>query len=417
MIKKNNKTYGIETRTEYPELVDVTITENGTYNHTGEYGYDEVTVEVPDPVLQTLNATANDTYTPSAGVDGYNEVVVNVQPNLTTLNATQNTTYTPTSPVQGYDEVVVNVTPNLQNKSINANGSYTADQGYDGLGTVTVNVSSAVWPDYLTATYFVSEPSNSFEILNNTNNVSGWRFKGASTWESPATSITVTGFGSIEIEFQLVDNTTLSNMFTYCTNLIKVDLPASVTSFGQSCFFDAGLYEFPNLTNITSIGEDCFYGQRLQFADYVINDNVDRSGYHPKCFNGAWNWRIINKFYVNGMVYHIGQPASNSDLDLTNGLDGLTITKWRTNYEHYWTLNSLKFPSTLISLTDRSLQNSNIGDLYFYGTTPPVREDFDGGSIWQDASITNIYVPAASLTAYQNSAAFADVVSKIQAMP
>ena len=203
--------------------------------------------------------------------------------------------------------------------------------------------------------------------------------------------------------------------FQFC--IIKVDLPASVTSFGQSCFFTAGLYEFPNLTNITSIGEDCFYGQRLQFADYVINDNVDRSGYHQKCFNGDWNWRVGNKFYVNGMVYHIGQPANNGDLDLTNGLDGLTITKWRTNYEHYWTLNSLKFPSTLVSLTDGSLKNSNIGDLYFYGTTPPVREDFDSGSIWQDASITNIYVPASALTAYQNSADFADVASKIQAMP
>ena len=385
-IIRNNKNYGTELRYQEPNLEDMSITTNGEY--TAEEGYDglgTVTVNV-QPNLTTLNATTNNTYTPTAPVQGYNEVVVNVQPNLTTLNATANGTYTPTSPVQGYS-------------------------------SVTVNVSSVVWPTYLTATYFANEPSNSFDILNNTSNVSGWRFKGASTWESPATSITVTGFGSIEIEFQLIDNTTLSNMFTYCTNLIKVDLPASVTSFGQSCFFKAGLYEFPNLTNITSIGEDCYYCQRLQFADYVINDNVDRSGYHQKCFNGSWNWMIKNKFYVNGMVYHIGQPANNIDLDLTNGLDGLTITKWRTNYEHYWTLNSLKFPSTLVSLTGGSLQNSNIGDLYFYGTTPPVNEDFDGASIWQDASITNIYVPASALTAYQNSADFADVASKIQAMP
>lgn len=85
-VIKNNKAYGIKVMVEQPELVDVTITENGVYTHTGNYGYDEVNV---------------------------------------------------------------NVQPNLQNKTVNQNGTVTADQGYDGLGTVTVNVSIPEEPFYV----------------------------------------------------------------------------------------------------------------------------------------------------------------------------------------------------------------------------------------------------------------------------
>ena len=85
-VIKNNKTYGIKVMVEQPELVDVTITENGVYTHTGNYGYDEVTV---------------------------------------------------------------NVQPNLQNKTVTQNGNVTADQGYDGLGTVSVNVTTPEEPFYV----------------------------------------------------------------------------------------------------------------------------------------------------------------------------------------------------------------------------------------------------------------------------
>ena len=62
--------------------------------------------------LETLNVTENGTYTPEAGVDGYNKVVVDVdtpQPTLETLNVTENGTYTPEAGVDGYNEVVVDV--------------------------------------------------------------------------------------------------------------------------------------------------------------------------------------------------------------------------------------------------------------------------------------------------------------------
>ena len=82
-----------------------------------------------------------------------------------------------------------------------------------------------------------------------------------------------------------------------------------------------------------------------------------------------------------------------------------------------YNLNSLKFPTTLQYLGGWAFRFCTVTDLYFYGTTPPACIPFVGFNIWADSNITNIYVPAEALTAYQNSPDFADVVAKIQAMP
>lgn len=73
-------------------------------------GFEDAVDDLPDePVLQALSVTANNTYTPGTGVDGFNSVTVNVQ-------------------------------PALQSKTATENGTVTPDQGYDGLGSVLVNV-------------------------------------------------------------------------------------------------------------------------------------------------------------------------------------------------------------------------------------------------------------------------------------
>jgi len=65
---------------------------------------------------------------------------------LDTLNVTANGTYTPPSGTDGYDEVNVNVTPALETKSITTNGTYTPSTGKDGFSSVNVNVPSAQVP-------------------------------------------------------------------------------------------------------------------------------------------------------------------------------------------------------------------------------------------------------------------------------
>lgn len=69
-----------------------------------------------EPVLVSLNVTANGTYTPEEGVDGFDEVVVNVpsvEPVLELLNVSENAIYTPEDGVDGFNVVVVNVPTNI----------------------------------------------------------------------------------------------------------------------------------------------------------------------------------------------------------------------------------------------------------------------------------------------------------------
>ena len=57
-----------------------TYISNGSYNITGEFNGGVITVDVPAPqfVTETLNVSANGTYNPGEGVDGYSQVVVDV---------------------------------------------------------------------------------------------------------------------------------------------------------------------------------------------------------------------------------------------------------------------------------------------------------------------------------------------------
>lgn len=70
----------------YPQTDTITITANGTYlPPTGIDGYREVDVNVPDPVLEEITITENGTYLPNAF--GFSEVEVNVEADYSDIPA------------------------------------------------------------------------------------------------------------------------------------------------------------------------------------------------------------------------------------------------------------------------------------------------------------------------------------------
>ena len=77
----NVYTYASASVDVHPSIsLSETYISNGSYNITGEFNGGVITVDVPAPqfVTETLNVSANGTYTPGQGVDGYSQVVVDV---------------------------------------------------------------------------------------------------------------------------------------------------------------------------------------------------------------------------------------------------------------------------------------------------------------------------------------------------
>lgn len=63
-----------------PNLENITITENGTYNHPDYDGYDNVIVNVPSgAIIEPITIRGNGVYNPPSNVDGYAPVTVNVE--------------------------------------------------------------------------------------------------------------------------------------------------------------------------------------------------------------------------------------------------------------------------------------------------------------------------------------------------
>lgn len=108
--------------------------------------YESVLVNVP-PTLEDKTITANGTYTPSVGFDGFGTVDVKITDAPAVL---QEKKVYPSSfdqsvvPDEGFDGLskVTMGAMKLQSVTVDSNGEVIPDHGYDGLASVTVNVKS-----------------------------------------------------------------------------------------------------------------------------------------------------------------------------------------------------------------------------------------------------------------------------------
>lgn len=141
----------------------------------------EVIVEVHDEVnLESLKVTANGSYEPSEGVDGFSDVSVNVPPtipDIEPLTVTANGTYTAEG--DGFNPVTVNIDtptdPNVYEGEFigTETGVLTIDTGYDGDGFpkgILIHPVSGVMG--LDDEFFNSAPTfsvNFLSLVKNTN--------------------------------------------------------------------------------------------------------------------------------------------------------------------------------------------------------------------------------------------------------
>lgn len=107
---------------------------------------DPVPVVVDKVNVTPLTVTANGTYTPPGGVDGFSSVVANIpipEPVTEALAVTENGTYTPPEGVDGFSSVKVEVPePVVESLTVTENGTYAPADGVDGFSSVTVEVQN-----------------------------------------------------------------------------------------------------------------------------------------------------------------------------------------------------------------------------------------------------------------------------------
>ena len=178
-----------------------TYISNGSYNITGEFNGGVITVDVPAPqfVTETLNVSANGTYTPSEGVDGYSQVVVDVPQSVT---------------------------------------GFTEKEITEGIQVVNLsNSASYVHP-------FVFEKDNYLQTVNLPNCTSVG--ENAFAHCSNLTTVNLP-------ECKTID----SKVFYYCYSLSNISLP-NVKSIGEYAFTNCSSLSNISLPNVEYIGEAAF---------------------------------------------------------------------------------------------------------------------------------------------------------------
>ena len=156
-----------------------TYISNGSYNITGEFNGGVITVDVPSPqfITETLNVSANGTYTPGQGVDGYSQVVVDV-------------------PISGWDQKSITEGA-AEITNLNNSASFVASSAFNNNKTIqTVNLP-----------YATSVGDYAFQDCTSLSQVS-----------LPMCSYIGRG------------------TFSYCTSLSQIDLPMC-SHIGESAFY------------------------------------------------------------------------------------------------------------------------------------------------------------------------------------
>lgn len=442
LIIKNN-TQGLAKISDLPiqgaTLDAKTITENGTYPASEDEldGYSSVTVNVPSPDIESKNITQNGTYNAADdNLDGYSSVSVNVsKATLGVKSVTQNGVYDASDDgVDGYSRVTVETpTPVVDSKIITANGQYLAsDEGLAGYSGVNVSVPGATLVSKTitengtyNASYDQADGYSSVEV-----NVEGSSYTDLMALLASA-SEAYTGSSIIQL-----NDTTAATDSTIIPSYIGQGKCISAISFAEIlevrkyAFYRAFKLVNINLPKCINIGSYAFSGIPYSEATEVTINLPKVKTIGSNAFDGS-------KVAVNISLPECETIGSNA-FDSCTKLKGIDLPKVKTIGTYAFSLCSITADVNLplietigesafsrginctnfvigpncTSIGQKIFYDADIVNLYVHAVTPPTF-----GGFGYAANVSHIYVPAASVAAYQAASNWSSYSSIIEAMP
>ena len=264
-----------------------TYISNGSYNITGEFNGGVITVDVPAPqfVTETLNVSANGTYTPGEGVDGYSQVVVDVPQSVTG--------YTEKDVTEGKLNIV-----NLNNSASFVKNNVFGNNSY---------IQTVDLPDC----YEVKEAA--FGYCAN------------------LTTVNLPMCSSIG-----------SAVFRNCSSLSQVNLP-TVKTIGQVVFNNCT--SLTSLTLCTDVYWTIPFGTRTYGGTPIVNESSSASIYVRSDTYSLWissnDWSSISSKFVS-------VPVSGPALSFSNGLVSGTTKAIESNFTSYLSVSKSDINNVLL---------------------------------------------------------------------
>ena len=188
-----------------------------------------------------------------------------------------------------------------------------------------------------------------------------------------------------------------SSAFQYCYSLVSASIPSSVTSISGGMFSTCGsLVSVSIPSSVTSIGNSAFYGCS-SLSSLIIPSAVTSIGTYAltQCYS-------LESVVILGTIASLGDNAfaacqSLKSVNIPNG-----VTSIGAAFSNCHSLVSISIPSTVTSIAANAFSNCyGMAEYHFEPTTPPTLANKNSFNNIQGDCI--IYVPAASLEAYQTA--------------
>ena len=291
-----------------------TYISNGNYNITGEFNGGVITVDVPAPqfITETLNVSANGTYNPGEGVDGYSQVVVDVPQSVT-----------------GYTEKDVTEN-NFGLTNLNNSASFV----YSGVFSENNQLQTVYLPNCVT--------------------VNNWAFAYCRNLTSVNLPICTTFSGNNQFYYNeslsqiyvpLLKNVP-NNAFGECSNLRSIDLPEA-TYIDGSAFFKCSSLSQINIPKVSVISSYAFSGC-----------NSLKSIYAPECisFSGGLQFNMCTELETVDfpILYSMSGGTFNSCHKLVSVSMPLLFGITNNTFAYCSALSELNLPLLYIFQSDHN---------------------------------------------------------------